>query len=82
MVEEFLKALVVYPNKKTEEIRSLINIACSVAKKIERTSEDICVKAIKYVPEVGVFVAIYVPPDKRRSIKPFVAKGAEKVGSE
>lgn len=54
-----LRAIVIVPNERTKDMRSLVNIAASEAKKREGVHRDIPIKTIKFIPELGVFIAIY-----------------------
>lgn len=54
-----LKAIVIYPNDKTRDMGSVLQIARSVAKKIERTDMNIPVLSIIFDAVTGVYVAIY-----------------------
>ena len=78
--EKLLEALVIYPNERTKDRRRLVNIASAQAKRKEKTKKDIVMRAIPYIPELNVFVAVYESPFKKRSITPLEARGRE--GSE
>jgi hypothetical protein len=54
-----LKALVIYVNERVKDVRALVNIASHEAKKREHTHEDIPIKAVRFIPECGVYVALY-----------------------
>ena len=54
-----LKALVVIPNSKTSELGDLLFIARAEAKKREHTNQNIPIKTLTYVPELGIYVAVY-----------------------
>ena len=54
-----LKALVIAPNEKTVEFGSLLAIARSEACRRERVGVNPPVRALVFVPEVGVYVAVY-----------------------
>jgi hypothetical protein len=54
-----LKAIVIMPNSKTSEIGSLIAIARSEARKREQSKENPPICALRYFPEIGVYVAVY-----------------------
>lgn len=55
---ERLRSIVVYPNERTTNHGDILAIARAEAQKRERTSK-ICIKTIKFVPELGVYVALY-----------------------
>jgi hypothetical protein len=54
-----LKALVIIPNEKTTDLGSLLAIARSQACKREHVQENPVVRAMPFVPELGVYVAVY-----------------------
>ena len=57
------KALVVSPNEKTTELGSIFAIARSEARKREQSKENPPIRALRYFPELGVYVAIYEAAD-------------------
>jgi hypothetical protein len=59
-----LKALVIISNEKTSEFGSLLAIARSEACKREGSKVNPPVRALVFVAEVGVYVAIYEVSDK------------------
>ena len=59
-----LKALVVAPNEKTKEFGSLLAVARAEARKREQSKENPPVRALKYFPELGVYVAVYEAVEK------------------
>jgi len=64
MFEAMLRALVITPNERTQDHGSLLAIARSEAKKREHTHENLVIRTIKFIPECGVYVALYEPPDE------------------
>jgi hypothetical protein len=56
---KILKALVIVPNEKTTDLGSLLAIARSEACKRERVQENHVVRAMTFVAELGVYVAVY-----------------------
>ncbi len=54
-----LKALVITPNEKTIDFGSLLAIARSEACKREHVQENPVVRAMLFVAELGVYVAVY-----------------------
>ena len=58
-----LKALVVTPNEKTTEFGSLLAVARAEARKREQSKENPPVRALRYFPELGVYVAVYEAAD-------------------
>lgn len=67
-----LRVLVIIPNERTQDMGSLLAIARAEAQKHERTHQNITVRAIKFIPECGVYVALYesfVGCSKRLDVK-------------
>ena len=54
-----LKALVVTPNQKTMELGSILAIARAEARKREKSEQNPPVRALKFFPELNVYVAVY-----------------------
>jgi hypothetical protein len=54
-----LKALVIVPNDKTKEFGDLLAIARAEARKREQSKENPPIRALKYFPELSVYVAVY-----------------------
>lgn len=54
-----LKALVLMPNSKTTEYGDLIAIARAEARKREHAQENPPIRALRYFPELCVYVAVY-----------------------
>lgn len=54
-----LKAIVIMPNSKTSEIGTLIAIARSEARKREQSKMNPPIRAMKYFPELCIYVAVY-----------------------
>lgn len=54
-----LKALIIFPNEKTTDLGSLLAIARSEACKREHVQENPVVRAMVFVAELGVYVAVY-----------------------
>jgi hypothetical protein len=57
-----LKALVITPNVKTAEFGSLLAVARAEARKREKTNQNPPILALKFFPELSVYVAIYEAP--------------------
>jgi hypothetical protein len=58
-VAQILKALVITPNEKTTDLGCLLAIARSEACRREHISVNPIVRALVFVAEVGVYVAVY-----------------------
>ena len=58
-----LKALVITPNEKTIEYGSLLAIARAEARKREHTQENPPVRAVVFVGDIEVYVAVYEVPE-------------------
>jgi hypothetical protein len=54
-----LKALVINPNEKTVEFGSLLAVARAEARRREKCERNPPVRALKFFPELGVYVAVY-----------------------
>ena len=54
-----LKAIVIVPNEKTTDFGSLIAIARTEASKREHVQENPVIRAMPFVPELGVYIAVY-----------------------
>jgi hypothetical protein len=54
-----LKALVIAPNEKTREFGSLLAVARAEARKREQSKENPPIRALRYFPELCVYVAVY-----------------------
>lgn len=59
MIFEVLKALVIAPNEKTVEYGSLLAVARAEARKREQVERNPPIRALKFFPELNVYVAIY-----------------------
>jgi hypothetical protein len=54
-----LKALVIATNERTIEFGSILAIARSEARKREQSKENPPIRALRYFPELCVYVAVY-----------------------
>jgi hypothetical protein len=54
-----LKAIVIATNVKTTELGSILAIARSESRKREQSKENPPIRALRYFPELCVYVAIY-----------------------
>jgi hypothetical protein len=54
-----LKALVITPNEKTIEYGSLLAVARAEARRREHVEVNPSVRALMFVAEIGVYVAVY-----------------------
>jgi hypothetical protein len=54
-----MKALVISPNKKTVDLGSLLAVARAEACRREHTKVNPTVRALVFVAELGVYVAVY-----------------------
>ena len=54
-----LKALVITPNEKTTEFGSLLAVARAEARKREKSEQYPPVRALRFLPELCVYVAVY-----------------------
>jgi len=58
-----LKALVITPNEKTTEFGSLLAVARAEARKREHVEQNPHIRALRYFPELCVYVAVYEAVD-------------------
>jgi hypothetical protein len=54
-----LKALVIATNEKTTEFGTILAIARSEARKREQSKDNPPIRALRYFPELCVYVAVY-----------------------
>jgi hypothetical protein len=54
-----LKALVIVPNDSTREIGALLAVARAEARKREKANQNPPILALKFFPELSVYVAVY-----------------------
>jgi len=54
-----LKALVIIPNTQTKDLGSLLAVARAEARKREQTDRNPPIRALTFLPELGVYVAVY-----------------------
>jgi hypothetical protein len=59
-----LKALVIAANEKMTEFGSILAVARAEARKREQSKENPPVRALVYVAELGIFVAVYEVEEK------------------
>lgn len=59
MTRKILKALVVVPNERTREYGSLLAVARAEARKREHANTNPPIRALRFFPELGVYVAVY-----------------------
>jgi len=62
-----LKALVIVPNERTQDMGSLLAIARAEAQRNLRSHQNVVVKTIHWVPECGVYVVLYEAPGVQRA---------------
>ncbi len=60
------KALVISPNKKTTEVGSLLAVARAEACRRERVGINPPVRALVFVAELGVYVAVYEAAESQK----------------
>jgi hypothetical protein len=58
-----LKALVIAPNEKTTEFGSLLAVARAEGRKREQSKDNPPIRALRYFPELSVYVAVYEAAD-------------------
>ena len=60
-----LRSLVICPNERTVDVGCLLAVARAEACRREHVSVNPSVRALVFVAEVGVYVAVYEAPDKQ-----------------
>jgi len=73
VIFEVLKALVIVPNSRTREVGDLLAVARAEARRREHADKNPPIRALRFLPELGVYVAVYEAQDKQK------ANAAEKV---
>ena len=58
------KALVIMPNAKTSDVGALLAVARDAARKREDTQTNPPIRALHFIAELGVYVAIYEAAEK------------------
>jgi hypothetical protein len=61
-----LKALVIVQNEQTKEFGSLLAVARAEARKRERLDHNPPIRALSFLPELGIFVAVYEAPEIKK----------------
>jgi hypothetical protein len=54
-----LKALIILPNEKTSDVGALLAVARDAARRREDISINPPIRALQFIAELGVFVAVY-----------------------
>ena len=67
MIFEVLKALVIIPNSRTREVGDLLAVARAEARKREHADNNPPIRALRFFPELGVYVAVYKAQDKQKA---------------
>jgi hypothetical protein len=65
-LRELLKALVIVPNEKTKEFGALLAVARAEARKREQSDRNPPVFALRFIPELCVYVAVYEAQEIRK----------------
>jgi hypothetical protein len=60
-----LKALVIFPNERTADFGCLLAIARAEACRREQVNVNPPIRALVFVPELSIFVAVYEAPDSK-----------------
>jgi len=61
-----LKALVIIANEQTKEIGALLAVARAEARKREHVQENPPILALRFLPELSVYVAVYEAQEIQR----------------
>jgi hypothetical protein len=62
-----LKALVIIPNPKTQEIGALLAVARQAARNREHIEKNPPILALRFIPELHVYVAVYEAQTTQKS---------------
>ena len=65
-IKKMLKALVIIPNEQTAEVGTLLAVARAEARKREHSQQNPPIRALKFFPELGIYVAVYEAPENPR----------------
>ena len=57
------------PNPKTQEMGSLLAIARAEARKRERTQQNPPILALRYIPELNIYVAVYATSETQKQTR-------------
>jgi hypothetical protein len=60
------KALIIMPNAKTAEVGALLAVARDAARKREDTQTNPPIRALHFIAELGVYVAVYEAAEKSK----------------
>lgn len=63
-----LRALIIIPNEKTKEFGSLLAVARAEARKREHVEKHPPIRSLKFLPELGVYVAVYEASETSKSV--------------
>jgi hypothetical protein len=58
-----LRALVIFQNQQTKEVGALLAVARAEARRREKSERNPPIRALRYFPELGVYVAVYEAAD-------------------
>jgi hypothetical protein len=50
---------VIIPNEQTKEVGALLAVARAEARKRERSEKNLPIRSLRFLPELGVYVAVY-----------------------
>lgn len=65
MTEPLFGSLIIHPNERTDDVVRLLSIACAEAKRKEGSKETIIVRALVFVSQLGIYLAVYEKPSLR-----------------
>jgi len=69
VILKVLKALVIVPNEQTKEVGDLLAVARAEARKREHIDKNPPIRALRFFPELGVYVAVYETQDLSKKVK-------------
>jgi hypothetical protein len=65
-----LRALVIVPNERMKDFGDLLAVARAEARKRERSQENQPIRALRFLPELNVYVAVYEAPETQKQTQP------------
>jgi hypothetical protein len=61
------KALFIMPNEKTSDVGALLAVARDAARKREGAETNPSIRALEFIAELGIFVAVYEAVERTNS---------------
>jgi hypothetical protein len=77
VIFEVLKALVIIPNSRTREVGDLLAVARAEARRREHADKNPPVRALRFFPELGVYVAVYETQNLPKKVREQGGRGKD-----